>query len=189
MLRIAARVAERNKGLFKSFKRKYPHVPDYVMREVYNGTDKDKSKSTSIEGMMKEVGSREWKKTSVDLHISELSGLTRRNLIRRKFGLDNPDDVPDDAERLERQIKSVGSDNEPMIMFETDGGLELVEGFHRTMARLLSGSKDFEEDLKKIAKAKDDKEVEEIAKSWKPVKTKIWLGTGEVEEEELNFDW
>jgi len=168
-------VAERNKGLFKSYKKKYPHVPDYIIREVYSGADRDKTHS-SLDEIMDDIGSRTWKKKQVDLHISNLSKVTKQNFLRRRFGLENPDQVPNDVERMARQIESVGLDNEPVIFFDTPGGLELLEGFHRSMARIVSGAGDVEQALKELAQAKSDGDIEEIAMGWKPVSTKAWVG-------------
>ena len=189
LLRIAVRVAERQKGLFREIRKKYPHVPDYVMREVYNGTDRDKSASKSLEGLVDEVGSRDWKQEKIPLQWDKLSSLTRKNFARRKLGLENPDQVPNDAERLARQFKSMGDDNEPVIMFFVNGKYELLEGFHRTMARLVSGSPDLEEDLKKIAETDSENDFKEITKNWKSVPTKAWVGYGKPDSVKKEDDW
>lgn len=179
LLRIAARVAERNKGLFRNLKKEYPNIPDYVVRDVYNATNRGGEKAKSgrgLEGMLKYMDTLEWKLGSVPLHWDVLAGTSKSDATRRKFGIDNPDSVDEDAERLERQMKSIGQDNEPLVVYDISGKIQIVEGWHRAMARMMSGSKDLKGDLKKIGESKSDRDVEVVAKSWKPVQTKAWIG-------------
>ena len=193
MLRTAARVASRtstrNKGLFKGLKKKFPKVPEYVLKEVYNGDVDKVGKSGQFESMLKEYDSRTWKLEKVELHWDLMSPLTKSNFRRRKFGIENPDGVPDDAERLERQVNSLAGqgENEPMIFLEVGGKLELVEGFHRTMALLLKGSGDVKDALVKLAEA-DDKEVDSIASGWSKVPAKAWVGRGGADPGDENWD-
>ena len=180
LLRIAANVvSKRNKGLFKDLKRRYPNVPDYVMKQVYSGGKDNLARSDTYEQMLKTYDKMEWSLEKVDLHWKNLNGITKNNIRRRKFGLENPDEVPEDAERLKRQIESLAGEgkNEPMVFLETEGGLELVEGFHRTMALLLKGSPDLEKTFTELAKA-SDAEIDKMASSWKPVPAEAWVGKG-----------
>lgn len=184
-LRVAARVAVRNKGLYKDLRKKYPKVPEYVLKQVYNGVSEDKvSQMGSFESILKDYNSRDWKLETVDLSWGKLNRITRNNILRRKFGIENPDKVPDDADRLERQIESLAGtgENEPVVFLETEGGLELVEGYHRTMALLLKGAGDVKETLQKLAEA-EDREMEEMARNWKSVKAKAWVGRGGSDDE------
>ena len=197
LLRIASRVAEitgaRNKGLLKGLQKKYPNVPDYVMHEIYSGDTDKIAKSGQMESILKAYNAMEWKLQTVELHWDKFNKITQSNFRRRKLGLDNPDGVPNDVERLKRQIDSLAGDgkNEPMIFLETGGGLELVEGFHRTMALLLKGAEDLEKTFKELDHASDNG-VDALAKKWKPVSAKAWVGkeTSESKDEEIEMgDW
>ncbi len=182
-----ARTSARNKGLYKSLHKKYPNVPEYVLDQIYNGISTEKiGQSAQFESILREYDKRKWKKGSVTLHWDKLNRITQNNIKRRKFGIENPDSVPDDAERLARQMKVVPGENEPVIFLETSGGLELVEGYHRTMALLMSGSDDLESDLTELAKA-SDREIDEIAKSWKPVQAKAWIGFGGSDDADIEL--
>lgn len=171
--------------MFKDLKKKYPNVPEYVLKQIYNGVSKDKvSQQGSFDSILKDYNSRDWKLEQVDLSWSKLNRITRNNILRRKFGIENPDKVPDDADRLERQIESLAGtgENEPVVFLETEGGLELVEGYHRTMALLLKGAGDVKAALLKLAEA-DEREIEEMTRDWKSVKVKAWVGRGGSDEE------
>lgn len=186
LLRIAAGVvAKRNKGLFKDLKRKYPNVPDYVMKQVYSGGKDNLARSDTYEQMLKTYNKMDWSLSKVDLHWKNLNGITKNNIRRRKFGIENPDGVPDDAERLKRQVDSLAGEgkNEPMVFLKTEGGLELVEGFHRTMALLLKGAPDLEKAFAELAKA-EDRDIDKMASSWKSVPAEAWVGEGGDSEEE-----
>lgn len=189
LLRIAANVvSKRNKGLYKDLRRKYPNVPDYVMKQVYSGGQDNLARSDTYEQMLKTYNGMEWSLDKVDLHWKNLNGITKNNIRRRKFGIENPDEVPEDAERLKRQIESLSGSgkNEPMVFLETEGGLELVEGFHRTMALLLKGAPDLEKTFSELAKA-SDKEIDKMASSWKPVPAEAWVGRGGDSEEQVEM--
>lgn len=194
--RIAADVvSKRNKGLYKGLRAKYPNVPDYVLKQVYSGGEDNLARSDTYEQMLKTYDQMKWSLDKVDLHWNKLNGITKSNIRRRKFGLENPDGVPEDAERLKRQIESLAGtgENEPMVFTKTDGGLELVEGFHRTMALLLKGAPDVEKAVQEIGKA-GDRDVDKIAAAWKPVPAEAWVGTPDpdAKEEEIDLgegDW
>jgi len=199
LLRIANRVADtvgaRNKGLLNDFKKKYKNVPDYVLHEVYNGFGDDKvGASETLEGELKSFNDMEWKLQKVDLHWDKMSPITQNNFKRRKFGIKNPDGVWNDAERLKRQIESLAGKgkNEPMIFIETERGLELYEGFHRTMALLLKGSENLEKTIKELTDA-DENEIGSIAKKWKSIPAEAWVGKEkpgkEDEEIDMGGDW
>lgn len=188
---IAARVvATRNKGLFKRLRKQYPNVPEYVLKQVYSGGKDNLAKSDTYEQMLKTYNKMKWSLDRVDLHWKNLNGITKNNIRRRKFGIENPDDVPDDAARLERQVESLSGDgkNEPVVFIKTDGGLELEEGFHRTMALLLKGAGDFKKAVEQIAGA-SEREIDKIAESWKPVPAEAWVGTPSGDDEEVEGDF
>lgn len=190
LMRIAANVvAKRNKGLFKRLKSDYPNVPDYVLKQVYSGGEDNLAKSDTYEQMLKTYNRMKWKLEKIDLHWDKLNGITKSNIRRRKFGLENPDEVPDDAERLKRQVESLAGQgkNEPMVFTRTEGGLELVEGFHRTMALLLKGAPDLEKAFAEVAKA-SDRDLDKTASAWKPVPAEAWVGTPDPDEKEEEID-
>jgi hypothetical protein len=188
LYRIAFTISTRTKGLFKELKRKYENVPEYVFREIYNG-DTDKLASyKQFEQILRAYNEMTWKLEPIELHWDKLNGITKNNFRRRKFGIENPDGVPNDTERLARQIKSQAADgkNEPMVFINTSGGLELVEGFHRTMALLLHGSKNIEETINDMSKA-SGKQIDEIANSWEPTRARAWVGYEQQNDEEIDF--
>ena len=192
LLAIATRVSFRNKGLLKNFKKKFPNVPDYVMKEIYNGDTDKVGASEQFEQILESYDKMKWKLQKIDLHWDKLNNTTKNNFKRRKFGIENPDQVPKDAERLTRQIESLAGDgeNEPMIFIETERGLELIEGFHRTMALLLKGTEDLESTIQELAKS-DENQVGDIAKKWQAVPVKAWVGKeNPAEEDEFDMgDW
>lgn len=193
LLIIANRIATRQKGLLKDLKNRYENVPDYVLKEVYNGSKDKMGRLPQFESMLKEFNQRKWKLETIDLSWSNLNGITKNNMRRRKLGLLNPDGVPEDAERLERQVKTQSGTgkNEPMIFLQTQGGLELIEGFHRTMAILLNSSGDAEKAIEELSKVEENG-VDKIVSKWKSAKAKAWVGyedpdKKEEEEEEPDF--
>jgi hypothetical protein len=91
--------------------------------------------------------------------------------IKRDFGNRNPFLIPNDRERLERAIELVrtkGIENlPPVIMKQTAKGLDLWEGWHRTMAAFREHPEGFRINAW-IATGGDDAVTENFADGKKP---------------------
>lgn len=150
-----------NEKLVDAARREFPDVPEYVANQLLDGlglnnprdnnakkiNSKMKSGLSFSEAFKESFGSintlefhRKWKLTIITLSYSKLCAKTKEFLSKRNFGKQNPFKIGKDEERLLYQIKSLSKNqpgmNEPIMVLEQPDGLELLEGWHRTMALL-----------------------------------------------------
>jgi hypothetical protein len=105
-------------------------VPDYVFREtIYRAL-------CNAAHFVK----YHWSLEVLNLSLLDFNPDTQRRILERQFGDVEFAGTDRDLERmaLQREVarKVKPGDNEPIIVCETMDGWELVEGWHRTMARL-----------------------------------------------------
>jgi hypothetical protein len=118
----------KSKALFKLIKNYMPNVPHYVFKELLYHP---------LIRYVSNIEEKDWNLEVRKVSVFHFCSETQRRMRERKFGLENPYKIPNDSERMETQRKSaVPGNNEPIIVFETPDGLELLEGWHRTMALL-----------------------------------------------------
>jgi len=141
-MRATEFIIENRQGVINAIRKELPGWPDYVIQDMlYAKLDSDQdfvNKIEHIRELKKEVSGWELKK-HMPLTFDMLAPTTRYKMkIKRNFGEKNPFMVPKDKERLEQAIelvKTKGMENlPPIIMLQTNNGLELWEGWHRTMA-------------------------------------------------------
>ena len=141
-MRAGEFVSEVAKGVMDILRDELPDWPDYVIKDmVYSkirNPDDLETKLDHVRELAQQVGS--WRLVQqMPLTFDQLDPDTRyRMKVKRDFGNKNPFLIPNDRERLERAIELVrtqGIENLPPVIFmQTDKGLELWEGWHRTMA-------------------------------------------------------
>ena len=133
---------------------KYPNIPAYVMHDIFTGQD---------EKFFQLFNRLVWKLQVVEVNPSDFSDSTRERFSLRDFGTKNPDQVPDDEERMKIQHKLASEDvpgrNEPVILIQPVDGYELWEGWHRTMSILRLGNNGLPPE------------------DWDLVKIKAWVGS------------
>jgi hypothetical protein len=134
-------ITEYRQGPMNILRQELPGWPDYVIKDMIGAklnTPKDlENKIEHVRELAQEVKS--WRLAQqMPLTFDMLDPETQRKMKLRKFGDENPFKVPNDRERLEHAIelvKSKGMENlTPVIFKQTPAGLDLWEGWHRTMA-------------------------------------------------------
>jgi hypothetical protein len=123
----------------------FPDWPDYVIRDWLYPSVKDLSQS-EIEGFATDIAEEypvhSWKLQTLDLRLESFTQETQQRILSREGGASNPMKVPRDSERhavQAQKIKHTGAvSSEPIIVIQRAGvkGLELVEGWHRTIQNL-----------------------------------------------------
>ena len=135
-------ITEVQRGVMDILRDELPGWPDYVLKDMVIAKIR-----TPDDLMMKLEHVRElatmadqWRLVQrMPLTFDMLDPTTRyRMKIKRDFGNKNPFMIPNDRERFEQAlelVKAKGMENlPPIIMLKTAKGLELWEGWHRTMA-------------------------------------------------------
>ena len=105
-------------------------VPEYVFKEtIYNSV-------RHIDHILK----RDWQLEVLEIGLDDFCSDTRRRILERSFGDVEFPGTDRDLERTalqrEKAIAEEPGTNEPVIIEEGIDGWELLEGWHRTMARL-----------------------------------------------------
>jgi len=135
-------VTEVQKGVMDILRDELPGWPDYVIKDmIYSKIRNFDDLDLKLEHV-RELATMadQWRLAQkMPLTFDMLDPTTRyRMKTKRDFGNKNPFLIPNDRERLERAIELVrtrGIENLPPVIFlQTDKGLELWEGWHRTMA-------------------------------------------------------
>ena len=140
-MRITEILLEAPQGVMNILRDELPGWPDYVIKDMVY--DKVKSpqdlemKLDHVRELSQEASSWQLMR-QMPLTFDMLDPDTQRRMKQRKFGDANPFKIPDDRERLENAlelVKTKGMENLPPVIFKrTPNGLELWEGWHRTMA-------------------------------------------------------
>jgi hypothetical protein len=134
-------ITEVPQGVMNILRRELPGWPDYVIKDmVYNKLKSPQdleSKLEHVRHLAQEVKS--WRLVQgMPLTFNMLDPETQRRMKLRRFGDENPFKVPNDRERFEHAlelVKSKGMENlPPVIIKKTAAGLDLWEGWHRTLA-------------------------------------------------------
>lgn len=141
-MRAGEFITEVPQGIMNILRDELSGWPDYVIKDmVYNkikSPDDLDSKLDHVRELSQQVGN--WRLAKqMPLTFDMLDPTTRyRMKTKRDFGNRNPFLIPNDQERLDRAIELVrtqGIENLPPVIFlQTANGLELWEGWHRTMA-------------------------------------------------------
>jgi hypothetical protein len=121
-----------------------PSWPDYVIKDWISSRIKNEEDLKNLIGWMGELNKmvepNSWKlHQKMFLTFDMLNPKTRYFMkTKRQFGARNPFLIPRDEERsanAEQLVKTNGMENlPPVIMLQHNNGLELCEGWHRTMA-------------------------------------------------------
>lgn len=144
MIKLMDIISEVRQGVMRTLSKELVGWPEYVIRDmVYSRIESEKDlvdKLEIIRDLNDQVKGDTWKlHNKMMLKYDMLADRTKEFMEKREFGSKNPFLVPRDKERsdnAERAIREKGIENlPPIIMFRDTGGkLELVEGWHRTMA-------------------------------------------------------
>ena len=142
--RTDIRVTEARQPVMDILRRELPGWPDYVIKDwVYQKIQSPidlEGKLNHVREIGKMVQPNSWRlHRKMPITFDMLSNKTRYFMkTKRQFGERNPFMVARDRERLEdaiRLVREKGIQNlPPVIMLQQPDGLELVEGWHRTMA-------------------------------------------------------
>ena len=137
-------IIEARGAVMDILRRELPGWPDYVIKDWIGARIKDQEDLKNTLGWVRElrqqVRPNSWRQVQkMPLTFDMLNPKTRYMMkIKRQFGDRNPFLIPRDSERLEQAmelVKSKGMENlPPVIMLQHANGLELSEGWHRTMA-------------------------------------------------------
>ena len=103
-----------------------------------------------------------WTNEVIDLSWDKLTQSTQEDLVARNFGKTIKLDIPDDELRsdIQRDIhkKTPEGENEPITLIQYPNGLELMEGWHRTMVIMSSVDNG------------------RHPSTWTPIKINAWIG-------------
>lgn len=123
----------------------FPKVPDYVIKDFIYPIIKDDPKWAK-EWKSTWLSDSTWKLETITVTLDIFIPRIRQKLKRRIEG-ENPDLVPRDAERHQKQkeIIKAGPSKEPIIMIKRNDGYELIEGWHRTIQSLLAWPEGYEQ--------------------------------------------
>jgi hypothetical protein len=138
-------MVEAREGVMRNVLRKeLPSWPDYVIKDWISSRVKNEEDLKNLIGWIRELNKtvqpNSWKlHQKMFLTFDMLNARSRYFMkIKRAFGDKNPFLIPRDRERLESAmelVKTKGMENlPPVIMLQHANGLELCEGWHRTIA-------------------------------------------------------
>ena len=142
---VAEGLLEVREGTMREIIRKIlPTWPEYVIKDWISSRIKNQEDLKNLTGWLvdlnKMVEPNSWKlHQKMFLTFDMLNPRTRYSMkTKRQFGARNPFLIPRDEERnanAEQLVKTKGMENlPPVIMIQHSNGLELCEGWHRTMA-------------------------------------------------------
>jgi hypothetical protein len=136
---------EYQQGLVKVLQGWFPDWPDYVIRDMLypavKGLNQDEIEDYAMD-VAENYPVNTWRLQTLNLGFHSFDSETQRKILAREGGTRNPMAVPRDAERHNvqaQQIQQTGAPSqEPIIVIQRPGvdGLELVEGWHRTIQNL-----------------------------------------------------
>jgi hypothetical protein len=137
-------ITEAREGVMRLIKKIVPDWPDYVIKDMLylkiESPEVLADKIHHVRALASEIKPGSWRlHQKMPITFDMLSPKTRYQMkTKRQFGARNPFLVPRDTERsedAEAVIRAKGIENlPPVIMIKTPQGLELWEGWHRTMA-------------------------------------------------------
>jgi len=138
-------VTETRQSYLQYVKSWFPDWPDYVVRDWLYPAAKDLEQS-SLEAHFSDIATEypvhRWELKTLNLSLAAFDKNTQRKILERRGGSENPMNVPRDAARHDTQaqrIQKTGAPSlEPIIVIQRPGvkGLELVEGWHRTIQNI-----------------------------------------------------
>ena len=140
-MRTRELITEVPQGVMNILRDELPGWPDYVIKDmVYKKISSPQDldmKLDHVRELAQEVSS--WRLVqNMPLTFSMLDPDTQNRMKLRKFGDANPFKIPNDRERFEHALEFVrtkGMENLPPVIFrQTANGLDLWEGWHRTLA-------------------------------------------------------
>ena len=144
-MRASEFIIEYRRSLIQYIQSWFPDWPDYVVRDWLYPAVKDLSQS-EIEGFATDIAEEypvhSWELRTLNLRLESFTQGTQQRILSRQGGASNPMKVPRDSERhavQAQQIAKTGSvSQEPIIVIQRPDveGLELVEGWHRTIQNL-----------------------------------------------------
>ena len=142
---VSEGLLEAREGTMREIIRKIlPTWPEYVIKDWISSRIKNQEDLKNLTGWLvdlnKMVEPNSWKlHQKMFLTFDMLNPRTRYSMkTKRQFGARNPFLIPRDEERnanAEQLVKTKGMENlPPVTMIQHSNGLELCEGWHRTMA-------------------------------------------------------
>ena len=144
-MRVNEILLEYRQGYYKYLQSWFPDWPDYVIRDwlypMMKGMDESEM-NMAIDDIAEAYPVYHWELKTLDLSLKSFTKDTQSKILAREGGLKNPMSVPRDAERhatQAQQIQQTGAaSQEPIIVIQRPEvrGLELVEGWHRTIQNI-----------------------------------------------------
>jgi len=143
--KLARDITSRRQGVLRLIKEKFPNLPDYVAQDMAYSIFKDNPKWMDDKYYQELLGGN-WKQEKLQITLDVFNSKTKQQLEQRLKG-ENPNLVPRDTERHETQkeLLEKGPSEEPIIVFKTPQGYDLVEGWHRTIQSLLKWPDGYEQ--------------------------------------------
>lgn len=136
-------ITELRQGLDQYVKKQFPNWPDYVVRDLMYKNAKGFTNQAELDdwiaGIKKDYPVKQWRLETLDITLDIFNPATQQKIKARSGGSANPYGVPKDAERHATQkamIQKKGVSKEPIIVFKTPQGYDLIEGWHRTIQHL-----------------------------------------------------
>lgn len=121
----------------------FPNWPPYVTNDFLyknaKGIHSQEELQDWIAGIKKDYPVKQWRLETLTITLDIFDTKTQQQIKTRAGGSVNPHNVPKDTERHVTQqlmIQKQGVSKEPIIVFKNSNGLELMEGWHRTIQHL-----------------------------------------------------
>jgi hypothetical protein len=144
-MRVRDIITEYRQSYLQYVKSWFPDWPDYVVRDWLYPTAKGLSQS-ELEAHFTDIATEypvyRWELKVMDLGFHSFDSNTQQKILAREGGTRNPMAVPRDAQRHATQAEIINktgmANQEPIIVIQRPGvdGLELVEGWHRTIQNI-----------------------------------------------------
>jgi hypothetical protein len=140
-------ITETRQGYLKYIQSWFPDWPDYVIRDwLYSGAKG--LEPSEMEAYFLDIADEypvyRWELRTLNLRLDSFDENTQAKILERQGGSQNPMKVHRDAERhatQAQQIQKTGvASPEPIIVIQRPDvrGLELVEGWHRTIQNIVA---------------------------------------------------
>ena len=134
---------EARQSLLDYVTEQFPNWPSYIVRDFLYQQAKMISDHEHLEEWLADIkyeyGHIHWEFKKLPITFESFTPDTQRRFKERKMGEVNPYGVHKDAQRHATQqamITQRGVSPEPIIVVVKPDGLELIEGWHRTMQHL-----------------------------------------------------
>lgn len=141
-------ITELRQGLLGLAKQTFPTWPDYVVTDwIYKNFKTNMAANQAdeqaamdwITATKQRYGQLQWTLEKLKITLDIFDPETQQRIKSRAGGVSNPQNIPkDDIRHAQQQqmIQTQGISKEPIIVYQSPQGYELIEGYHRTIQNI-----------------------------------------------------